>query len=88
MHRREPESVLAEFPGLELDDLTAVQEYATYAIRTRTHDEITGRKVLPKDQLQDGLYYKGRCRSATVLAHPGLIVLPKVFLGILCHETV
>jgi hypothetical protein len=35
-------------------------------IKSRTHDEITGRPILPKDRLLHGHYYKGRCRNATV----------------------
>src|SRR5437762_7894539 len=52
--------------GLEPEDITAVREYASSEIRSRTHDDITGRKFLPKDSLQDGVFYKGRCRNATI----------------------
>ena len=31
-----------------------------------THDEKTGRPVLPKEALVDGAYYVGRCRNATI----------------------
>jgi hypothetical protein len=31
-----------------------------------THDEKTGRPILPKDALVDGAYYIGRCRNATI----------------------
>jgi hypothetical protein len=31
-----------------------------------THDEKTGRLILPKEQLVHGRYYKGRCRNATI----------------------
>ena len=30
------------------------------------HDEKTGRAILPKTSLVDGVYYVGRCRNATV----------------------
>ena len=30
------------------------------------HDELTGRRILPRDQLRHGRYYKGRCQNATV----------------------
>ena len=36
------------------------------SIQSRTHDELTGRSVLPKDKLTHGHYYKGRCRNATI----------------------
>jgi hypothetical protein len=29
-------------------------------------DELTGRPILPKDQLVHGRFYKGRCRNATI----------------------
>lgn len=31
-----------------------------------THDENTGKLLLTKDQLEDGAYYVGRCRNASV----------------------
>lgn len=31
-----------------------------------THDEYTTRPIFPKDQLQHGVYYVGRCRNASV----------------------
>ncbi len=58
--------VLQKYPGLELQDLSAVREYVAHAIKSRTHDEFTGRPILPKDQLRHGAYYKGRCRNATI----------------------
>jgi uncharacterized protein (DUF433 family) len=60
------ESVLQKYPGLEPEDLAAVHVYIQAEIKSRTHDEHTGRPILPKDQLKHGGFYKGRCRSATV----------------------
>lgn len=65
-HGMREETILHKYPGLEPEDLAAVREYAVYLIKSRDHDEITGRKILPKDRLVDGRYYKGRCRLATV----------------------
>ena len=31
-----------------------------------THDELTGRPILPRDQLRHGAYYRGRCRNALI----------------------
>ena len=58
--------VLLRHQELEPADLEAVREYAVHLIKTRTHDEITGRAILPKDLLVHGGYYKGRCRNASV----------------------
>jgi hypothetical protein len=58
--------VLTNYPGLEPDDLAAVREYAVHLVKSRTHDEFTGRPILPKNQLRHGAFYKGRCRNATV----------------------
>ena len=58
--------VLQKYPALEPDDLAAMPEYADRLIKARTHDEITGRPILPKDRLVHGRYYKGRCRNATI----------------------
>jgi len=60
------DEVLQKYAELEREDLAAVREYAVHLINTRTHDEFTGRPILPKDRLQHGRYYKGRCRNATV----------------------
>jgi uncharacterized protein (DUF433 family) len=60
------EEILARFPGLDHDDLVAAEQYILEIIRSRTHDDITGRPIMPRDQLQHGHYYKGRCRHATV----------------------
>jgi len=60
------EAVLAKYPELDRDDLAAVEAYVAATIRARTHDEITGRPILPKEKLVHGGYYKGRCRNATV----------------------
>ena len=64
--RMTEEELLREHPGLTTEDLLAVREYALAEIKSRTHDEFTGRLILPKDQLKHGRYYKGRCRNATV----------------------
>jgi uncharacterized protein (DUF433 family) len=59
-------AVLDRYPELRPDDIPAVREAVRAEIRSRDHDEITGRRILPKDQLADGRYYKGRCRNATI----------------------
>jgi uncharacterized protein (DUF433 family) len=58
--------VLQKYPDLEPEDLAAVREYAVHLIKTRTHDEFSGRPILPKDLLVHGHFYKGRCRNATI----------------------
>ena len=58
--------VLQNHAGLEPEDIPAVHEYALHLIKSRTHDEFTGRRILPRDQLMHGKYYKGRCRHTTV----------------------
>ncbi len=60
------EEILQEYPGLVAEDLLAVREYFACEIKSRTHDDWSGRPILPKDQLKHGLYYKGRCRNATI----------------------
>lgn len=35
-------------------------------IKRRTHDQLTGRRILERERLIHGRYYKGRCRNATV----------------------
>ena len=60
------EKVLRAYPDLVPDDLAAVRAYIQAGIKSRTHDEITGRPILPKDQLKHGRFYKGRCRNSTV----------------------
>ena len=62
------DDILQKYPELEREreDLTAVREYAVHLVKTRSHDEFTGRPILPKDRLQHGAYYKGRCRNSTV----------------------
>src|ERR1700732_3154860 len=60
------EQVFGEHPGLISEDLVAVREFIVAEIKSRTHDEYTGRPVLAKEHLRDGAYYKGRCRNATV----------------------
>lgn len=58
--------VLRTHTGLEPEDIAAVREHAVHLIKTRTHDEFTGRPILPKDRLRHGAYFKGRCRNATI----------------------
>jgi len=58
--------ILEKYPGLEAEDLVAVSEYVIYVIQSRDHDEITGRMILPRDELKDGAFYKGRCRNCTI----------------------
>jgi uncharacterized protein (DUF433 family) len=58
--------VLSKYPELEPDDLAAVREFAAKSVESRTHDEFTGRPILPRDRLVHGRYYKGRCRNATI----------------------
>jgi uncharacterized protein (DUF433 family) len=60
------ETVLLNHPELEPEDLVAVREYIANSIKSRTHDEFTGRPILAKEQLKHGQYYKGRCRNATI----------------------
>lgn len=60
------ETVLLNHPELEPEDLAAVREYIANSIKSRTHDEFTGRPILAKDELKHGQYYKGRCRNATI----------------------
>jgi uncharacterized protein (DUF433 family) len=58
--------VLSKYPELEPEDLAAVREFAAKSIESRTHDEFTGRPILPRDRLVNGRYYKGRCQNATI----------------------
>jgi len=58
--------ILKKYPQLEPEDLVAIREYATYAVKSRDHDPISGRKIFPKQALRDGAYYVGRCRNATI----------------------
>jgi hypothetical protein len=60
------DQVLQKYSQLAPDDLVAVRDYAVHLIKTRTHDEITGRRILAKVQLRHGEIYKGRCRNATI----------------------
>jgi uncharacterized protein (DUF433 family) len=66
LHGMTEDEVLQKYSELEPDDIPAVREYAVQLIKTRTHDEVSGRPILPKDRLVHGRYYKGRCRNATV----------------------
>ena len=59
-------AVLQKYPGMLPEDLAAVREYTANSIKSRDCDEITGRKILSKEQLVNGRYYKGRCRNASV----------------------
>jgi uncharacterized protein (DUF433 family) len=63
--RMTDDEVLQRYPQLEREDLSAVREYAARLIQSRTHDEFTGRPILPREALKEGHYYKGRCRNAT-----------------------
>jgi uncharacterized protein (DUF433 family) len=65
-HGMTDHEVLRKYPALEPEDLAAVREYAVHLIQSRSHDEFTGRPILPKDQLRHGAIYKGRCRNATI----------------------
>lgn len=42
------------------------RESIAASIKSRIHDEITGRPILSRDKLVHGGYYKGRCGNATV----------------------
>lgn len=58
--------VLKKYPELVPEDLAAVREHIAASIKSRTHDEFTGRRILLKDRLVHGRYYVGRCRNTTV----------------------
>ena len=60
------DKVMEKYPGLNREDLAAVEAYIIGRIRARTRDENTGRPTLSKSLLKNGAYYKGRCRNATV----------------------
>jgi len=60
------DQVLEAYPELEREDFAAVEAFMVAQIRARTHDEITHRRILPKEELKHGIYYKGRCRNATI----------------------
>jgi hypothetical protein len=60
------EAVLAEYPNLDHDELVAVEQHIAQEIRMRSHDDITGRPLMARDQLKHQHYYRGRCRHATV----------------------
>jgi len=64
--RMTEQELLHQHPGLTPEDILAVREYVVAEITARSHDEITGRPILTKNQLNHGRYYKGRCRNATV----------------------
>ena len=66
LDRLNDEEILKKFPDLQPADLAGTREYVANIIRTRTHDDITGRPILPRGQLRNGVYYKGRCRNATI----------------------
>jgi len=65
-HGLAEDEVFQKHHGLEPEDIAAVFSYALNLIKNRTHDEFTGRPILPKDKLEHGQYYKGRCRNATI----------------------
>ena len=50
------ENVLEKHPELDRDDLAAAEAYVAEMIRARSRDDITGRPLLPKDQLKHGGY--------------------------------
>jgi uncharacterized protein (DUF433 family) len=60
------DEVLRTHLGLKPGDVVAVKEYVANSIKSRTHDEFTGRRILPKEHLEHGRYYRGRCRNATI----------------------
>src|SRR5580704_7515261 len=60
------DQVLEAYPELEREDFAAVEAFILAQIRARTHDENTHRRILPKEALKHGVYYKGRCRNATI----------------------
>ena len=45
--------VLSKYPELEPEDLAAVREFAAKSIESRTHDEFTGRPILPRECMDD-----------------------------------
>jgi len=60
------EEILRQHPGLLHQDFLAVLEYIAAEMQSRTHDELTGRPTLPKNQLKHGSYYLGRCHNACI----------------------
>ena len=56
LHAMTEDEVLRKYSVLEPEDIPAIREYAAQIIKTRTHDEITGRSILPKDRLAHGRY--------------------------------
>ncbi|HLG94732.1 MAG TPA: DUF433 domain-containing protein [Bryobacteraceae bacterium] len=66
LHGMTAREVIRKYPDLEPEDIGAVREYAVHLVKSRTHDEFTGRPILPKDRLVHGRYYKGRCRNTTI----------------------
>lgn len=60
------EQILAEYPDLVREDFAAVREYILAEIKSRTHDPVTGRRFLPKDNLCHAAFYKGRCGHGSI----------------------
>jgi uncharacterized protein (DUF433 family) len=60
---RPEDEILREHPGLTPENLNAAREYAANIIKSRTHDEFTGRPILPKDRLTHGDYYLGAAET-------------------------
>ena len=60
------DKVLQNHPKLEPEDLNAVREFVATSIKSRTHDEFTGRPILRKEQLRHEAVYKGRCRNGSI----------------------
>jgi hypothetical protein len=48
--------VLSKYPELEPEDLTAVREFAAKSIESRTHDEFTGRPILPRVGIDEAVH--------------------------------
>ena len=46
LHGLSEATVLAKHAELEAEDIAAVRQYAVYLVKSRTHDEITGRPAV------------------------------------------
>lgn len=60
------EAVLSRYPQLGAEDLAGTKQTVVADMQRIDRDEWTGRPILPKNELTDGAYYKGRCRNATI----------------------
>lgn len=65
-HGLSERAILEKYPALSAEDLGIAVRLIRQEIQSRDHDELTGRPILPKQQLVHGCYYKGRCRNATI----------------------